>query len=195
MRTSKIGVIEVLVILGGIAVAAAIVVPNFIRGHRTGGVFTACKSNCKNIGTALEMYSTDWEGKYPSDMASLIPNYLKVIPECPAAGTDTYSRFYSNSPMVAKDSLQCRTHLDDSDKACVEKQRLVLDRLRELDKPELTSEVIKGTDATCPDGQPYRYNYWTNAYSFCCSGLNHGSIDVAADYPKYDVIDGLVERP
>lgn len=58
------------------------------------GQFTACKSNIKNIATALEMYSTDWSGKYvPEDrgLSLLTPNYLKTIPECPAAKSVTYS--------------------------------------------------------------------------------------------------------
>jgi hypothetical protein len=76
-----------------LALPAVILVPNFRRA-RGGGHLTACKSNLKNIGTAMEMYSTDWSGKYPvgggSTMTLLTPKYLKVIPECPAAGTSTY---------------------------------------------------------------------------------------------------------
>lgn len=71
-------------------VLAAIMVPNFIRA-RSRGQLTACKSNLKNIGTAFEMYSTDWSGKYPATMDLLTPNYLKTIPECPAAGSVTYT--------------------------------------------------------------------------------------------------------
>ena len=41
-----------------------------------------CKSNLKNIGTALEMYSTDRGGKYPKTLQQLVPNYLKTMPEC-----------------------------------------------------------------------------------------------------------------
>jgi hypothetical protein len=51
---------------------------------------TACKSNLKNIGTALEMYSTDNGGKYPKGLDALTPKYLKTIPECPAAAAMTY---------------------------------------------------------------------------------------------------------
>lgn len=51
---------------------------------------TACKSNLKNIGTALEMYSTDWAGKYPVALAKLTPRYLKTLPECPAAAKMSY---------------------------------------------------------------------------------------------------------
>ena len=56
---------------------------------------TACKSNCKNIATALEMYASDNKGRYPQEPALLLRgNYLKVVPSCPAAGKDTYSETY-----------------------------------------------------------------------------------------------------
>jgi uncharacterized protein YfbU (UPF0304 family) len=52
---------------------------------------TACKSNQKNIGTALEMYFTDHQERYPSALSALTPNYLRVIPICASAKKDTYS--------------------------------------------------------------------------------------------------------
>ena len=91
-RRGGFTLIELMIVIAIIAILAAILVPNFIRA-RAQGQLTACKSNLKNIGTAMEMYSTDWSGKYPSGatMTKLTPNYLKTIPECPAAGTATYS--------------------------------------------------------------------------------------------------------
>lgn len=74
---------------------AALLVPNFIRA-RAQGRLTGCKSNLKNIGTALEMYSMDFGGRYPERLQRLIPNYLHVIPTCPLAGRDTYSDSYSS---------------------------------------------------------------------------------------------------
>jgi serine/threonine-protein kinase len=50
-----------------------------------------CESNLKNIGTALEMFSTDHSGHYPSKLDELTPNYLKSLPSCPAAGEMTYA--------------------------------------------------------------------------------------------------------
>lgn len=38
----------------------------------------------------MEMYSTDFAGKYPTSMSQLTPNYLKTIPDCPAAGSISY---------------------------------------------------------------------------------------------------------
>ncbi len=52
----------------------------------------ACKANQKAIGTAMDMYATDWSGHYPPlGKAQLTPRYLDWIPECPVAGTDTYA--------------------------------------------------------------------------------------------------------
>lgn len=53
-----------------------------------------CQENLKNLGTALEMYSTDHCGHYPDKMKSVIPDYIKSIPKCPSAGMDTYSADY-----------------------------------------------------------------------------------------------------
>lgn len=78
----------ILALLGIVLVLGANLVPNFIRAHARG--LTACKSNLKNIGTAMEMYSTDHRGKYPASMGQLTPNYLKTIPICPQNGADAY---------------------------------------------------------------------------------------------------------
>lgn len=61
---------------------------------RSLGQYSSCLSNLKNVGTALEMYSTDAAGRYPARLAQLVPNYLVSIPTCPTAGRDTYSANY-----------------------------------------------------------------------------------------------------
>lgn len=78
-----------------LTLAAIVITPNFIRGGNRGSL-TSCESNLKNIGTALEMYSTDNKGLYPFSLRLLLPNYLKVIPTCPTAGRDTYSGSYAH---------------------------------------------------------------------------------------------------
>jgi competence protein ComGC len=75
-------------------IIALLIIPNLLPA-KPGGQFTQCQSNCKNIGTALEMYSTDHNGHYPPSMTSLTPSYLKSIPTCARAGSDTYSASYS----------------------------------------------------------------------------------------------------
>ena len=76
---------------------AYVITPNFLRARARGST-TSCKSNCKNIATALDMYATDNHGQYPRHLADLVPdNYFRQIPTCPAAGKDTYSASYQVS--------------------------------------------------------------------------------------------------
>lgn len=59
-------------------------VPNFLRA-KARGQLTACKSNLKNLATALEMYASDNKGHYPQTLDGLIPSrYLRQIPTCPS---------------------------------------------------------------------------------------------------------------
>ena len=62
--------------------------------QRAEAQFLLCRSNEQNLGTALEMYSTDNAGKYPDKLSQLSPDYLRAIPTCAAAGKDTYSETY-----------------------------------------------------------------------------------------------------
>lgn len=71
---------------------------------------TDCRSNLKNIGTALEMYSTDSSGLYPAALSALTPNYLKRIPTCPAAGQDTYSTAYVRAASADAYTVCCGGH-------------------------------------------------------------------------------------
>jgi hypothetical protein len=75
-------------------------------GHSQGKL-TACKSNLKNIATALEMYSTDNDGLYPHSLAHLTPMYLKSIPSCPAASLDTYSVSYQHQAQPDVFTIDC----------------------------------------------------------------------------------------
>lgn len=63
---------------------------------RAQGQLTACKSSLKNIGTAMEMYSEEHDGKYPEEagLAALVPKYLKTLPECPAAQQMSYTSVF-----------------------------------------------------------------------------------------------------
>lgn len=79
-----------MIVIAILAILLSVLIPNVIRA-RGRGLLTACTSNLKNIGTALEMYNVDASGRYPATLSDLTPNYLKSIPTCPSAGADTYS--------------------------------------------------------------------------------------------------------
>ncbi|GMU55389.1 MAG: hypothetical protein AMXMBFR33_45350 [Candidatus Xenobia bacterium] len=79
---------------------------------------TACKSNLKNLATALEMYSTDNVvlggprgmdklSPYPHSLGALTPNYLKILPNCPAAQKDTYSPTYQRAEQPEAFTVRC----------------------------------------------------------------------------------------
>jgi len=90
-------VLELFVILALVALAAWWFGPIFGRLHHgTDNLHSACKSNLKNIATALEMYATDNRGRYPTGLDQLLQPptpYLKQIPTCPAAGRSTYGDY------------------------------------------------------------------------------------------------------
>jgi len=70
--------------------------------------YISCQSNLKNIGTALEMYSTDNQGRYPSSLDKLTPNYLRSIPICPSArSSKVYFRSYSSSSSPDNYTFYC----------------------------------------------------------------------------------------
>ena len=112
VRSGKGGftLIELMIVIAIIAILAAILVPNFIRA-RAQGQLTACKSNLKNIGTALEMYSTDWSGRYPTtgSIGLITPNYLKTVPTCPSAGSNTYTGVYTSHSVPDAYTIWCAT--------------------------------------------------------------------------------------
>ncbi|MDO5295367.1 MAG: hypothetical protein Q4F00_01830 [bacterium] len=79
------------------------------------GQLTACKSNLKNIGTALEMWQSDHDGKLPEKLSEVTTGgpyggYLKVIPSCPAARGDSYSSSYKRSADGKNYEVYCSGH-------------------------------------------------------------------------------------
>lgn len=109
--------IELLVVIAIIAILAAILFPVFARA-REAARKTACLSNTKQIGTALMMYSQDYEEVLPQPQSGACPGancfgwadmiypYIKneKVFECPSNTLKTYlipgvtpSRFYRDS--------------------------------------------------------------------------------------------------
>lgn len=68
------------------------------------GIQISCKSNLKNLGTASEMYSTDFSGAYPEKMSQLTPEYLRQIPICPSDGASPYT--YRRAKIDGYDSYE-----------------------------------------------------------------------------------------
>lgn len=56
-----------------------------------------CESYLKDVATGLEMYAQDHEGSYPEELATLVPNYMRIIPKDPATGQDFIYSLDENS--------------------------------------------------------------------------------------------------
>ena len=67
--------------------------------QRAQGKLAMCEACLKNLATALEMYSADYEGAYPASLDILTQNqpttyngggYIRSLPECPSGGKYIY---------------------------------------------------------------------------------------------------------
>ncbi len=98
--------IELMIVIAIIAILASVLVPNFLRA-RGGGQLTACKANLKNLATSIELYSTDHGGRFCDELELLTPNYIKTIPVCPVAQSDTYSGAFVATSLPDEYSFFC----------------------------------------------------------------------------------------
>ena len=64
-----------------------------------------CQRQLREYGTALEMYSTDFAGRYPVSAGSLVPGYLPELPRCPT-NNSTYAVATASNPDLY--TLICR---------------------------------------------------------------------------------------
>lgn len=108
LRTHNRGftLVELMIVITIIVILVSILIPNFIRA-RSRSQLSVCTSNLKNIASGVEMYSTDHEGRYPAQLDKLTPNYLKAIPTCPVAGSDSYSSSFSSSTAPDTYEIYC----------------------------------------------------------------------------------------
>lgn len=65
MKRRGFTLIELLVVIAIIAILAAILFPVFARAREAARA-TSCKSNLKQLGTAVQMYTQDYDETYPS---------------------------------------------------------------------------------------------------------------------------------
>ena len=95
-----------LVYLSLLLVLAALA-PRLFEKQRAERDLTLCKSNLKNLATALEMYASDNGGRYPVRLKELRSSYLKDLPTCPVTGSD-YSDTYRSTLAPDSYSFGCR---------------------------------------------------------------------------------------
>ena len=74
-----------------------LVEPFFMPARRQGSMIS-CKSNVKNVATALRMYAQDNHGHYPERLQQLLPgHYFKLLPTCPATATMSFTDYHATT--------------------------------------------------------------------------------------------------
>ena len=66
LRKSGFTLVELLVVVGIIAVLAGLILPAVHRARHRARI-TQCKSNLRQLGTALQQYTIDWRGSFPHE--------------------------------------------------------------------------------------------------------------------------------
>lgn len=72
-----------------IIITGLLMAPSYIQKN-VKSRYDLCYSNLRNIGTAMEMYSCDNQGRYPHNLGAITPGYMKTLPTCPVARKITY---------------------------------------------------------------------------------------------------------
>lgn len=79
--------IELLVVISIIGLLSSIILAS-LNTARAKGRDAARISDMRQLRIALELYRND-NGSYPTSLASLVPNYIKLVPNDPSGGTGT----------------------------------------------------------------------------------------------------------
>lgn len=82
--------IELLVVIAIIAILAAILFPVFAQAREKARQ-TQCLSNFKQLGTAFQMYASDWDDYLPSSYAAMYPHFNSIMPARQHGTTNAYS--------------------------------------------------------------------------------------------------------
>ena len=80
--------IELMIVIAIISILAAILIPNFMHA-RAESVTSSCEMNEKMLATAVEEYSVDNGGAYPT-LATLTTPYLTQVPTDPVKKGNAY---------------------------------------------------------------------------------------------------------
>lgn len=89
--------IEIMIVVLIIAVLLAIAIPNFMKARDTSRT-KACVANLRQIDTGKVQYAMDAKLTTGAAVAeaNLVPDYVKVMPACPAGGNYTIGAIDTN---------------------------------------------------------------------------------------------------
>lgn len=86
--------VEIMIVVAIIGLLVAIAIPNFLRAREEARA-NSCVANLKQIEGAKERWamSTNADQADVPGWTALVPDYLKIKPQCPSApaGTDNYT--------------------------------------------------------------------------------------------------------
>jgi prepilin-type N-terminal cleavage/methylation domain-containing protein len=108
MRRRGFTLIEMMIVVSIIAILAVVIIPRFRRLQDKANL-TGCVSNLKSLATAIQLYSIDSSGENPPSLSLLVPDFIRRMPLCPAAGQqETYSGGYVFSDVEETFTVSCR---------------------------------------------------------------------------------------
>lgn len=100
-RAGRVGVrgmtlVEIMIVLGILAVLAAIIIPNVLKG-RAQAQLNSCQENLNALSVALQQYALENGHDFPASLSDLVSQYIKELPTCPSSGVGYGYETSSNS--------------------------------------------------------------------------------------------------
>jgi len=92
-RSGGFTLMEIVVVMGIISVLFGLFVTMGYVRAKARTTYVACCENLRTIGTGLQLYELE-KKRFPNELISLTPYYIRKIPQCPAADVDTYIEGY-----------------------------------------------------------------------------------------------------
>ena len=95
--------VQALLTISAILLAGRTLLPDLARAIARGQLHH-CRSNLRQLATALELYSADNRGRYPFHLRQLLrrdphgSTYLRQLPTCPSARSFSYKYLVTREP-------------------------------------------------------------------------------------------------
>lgn len=107
-RRAGFTLIEIMIVIAIIAVLAAVTIPNYVVS-RNQAKLSSCKQNLRSLASGLESFATAHDGRYPTHLNRLVPDYIKSIPKCPMVGSALpYVDGFQHSTSPDNYTVQCQ---------------------------------------------------------------------------------------
>ena len=98
-RNSGMTVVEATIVLAILLLLAAIAVPAFIQNAQKKRA-AQCAMHLDAVASACRRYAAE-ERAYPTNLSSLVPAYLRAVPQCPSGGSYSLGAADSSPPICS----------------------------------------------------------------------------------------------